>query len=182
MPGTKRKQVKEVKAPYRAKRASSTEKSAPEGVTVRWAEIENAPEPIVLERDGKPVAAIVKYDEYQRLENVRKEQATVPMSEIQKIVDIIAEKFSPDKIILFGSYAYGLPRRGSDVDLLVVMDTDKGVIDAALEIRLSLPLRSFGLVLIVRTPGEIERRLQMGDRFITEITTLGKVLHERKNG
>ncbi len=102
------------------------------------------------------------------------------MAEIQKIADIIAEKFNPDRIILFGSYAYGLPRRGSDVDLLVVMDTDKGVIDVALEIRLSLPLRSFGLDLIVRTPGEIERRLQMGDRFITEITTLGKVLYERK--
>ena len=182
MPSAKRKQVKEAKAPYRVKRAPSTAKPALEGVVVRWAEIENAAKPIVLERDGEPVAVVVKYDEYQRLENVRKEQATVPMSEIQKIVDIIAEKFSSDKIILFGSYAYGLPRRGSDVDLLVVMDTDKRVIEAALEIRLSLPLRSFGLDLIVRTPSEIERRLQMGDRFITEITTLGKVLHERKNG
>ncbi len=63
MPATKRKQVKEVKAPYRAKRASSTEESAPEGVTVRWAEIENAAKPIVLERDGEPVAVVVKYDE-----------------------------------------------------------------------------------------------------------------------
>ncbi|MBM4425045.1 MAG: nucleotidyltransferase domain-containing protein [Chloroflexi bacterium] len=123
----------------------------------------------------------MKYDEYLRLENVRKEQATIPMAEIQKIADTIAANFKPDKIILFGSYAYGVPRRGSDVDMLVVMATEKNVLDVALEMRLALPMRSFGLDLIVRTPSEVERRLKMEDQFMMEITKLGKVLYERKN-
>jgi predicted nucleotidyltransferase len=177
---TKRKKVKEAKTPYRARRKLATKPAEP--APLRWADIDAATEPILLKRAGEPVAVVIPYADYLRLENARKEQATVPMAEIQKIVDLIAEKFNPNQIILFGSYAYGLPRRGSDVDLLVVLETEKDVMDAALEMRLALPMRSFGLDLIVRTPAEIERRLKMEDRFITEIAKLGKVLYERKNG
>src|SRR6266481_3075843 len=45
----------------------------------------------------------------------------VPFSAIRKLAQEIAEKFHPEKIILFGSYAYGKPHRDSDVDLLVIM-------------------------------------------------------------
>jgi|GEM_PF-391514 len=179
MPIAKRKRVKETKAAYRTRRALP--KREADDAAVRWSEIEVASEPIILRRDGQPVAAVMKYDEYLRLENVRKEQATIPMAEIQKIADTIAANFKPDKIILFGSYAYGVPRRGSDVDMLVVMATEKNVLDVALEMRLALPMRSFGLDLIVRTPSEVERRLKMEDQFMMEITKLGKVLYERKN-
>ena len=46
----------------------------------------------------------------------------VTARQIQKLTDEIAEKFSPQKIILFGSYAYGTPTVDSDVDLMVVMN------------------------------------------------------------
>ncbi len=46
----------------------------------------------------------------------------IPMRTIRAIVKHIAEKFDPEKIILFGSYAYGKPTAWSDVDLLVIMD------------------------------------------------------------
>ena len=39
---------------------------------------------------------------------------------IQKVLQKIIEKFRPEKVILFGSYAYGEPHEGSDLDLLVV--------------------------------------------------------------
>ena len=178
---SKRPRVKEVGTSYRAKRASAAKKPAPEAVAVPWADIENATAPIVLEKDGEPVAVVLKYDEYQRWESARLEQATVPMSAIQEIVDVIAEKFNPDQIILFGSYAYSAPRRGSDVDLLVVMETEKNVIEAAIDVRHELPLRSFGLDLLVRTPADIEQRIAVNDSFIKEIVTKGRTLYERNN-
>jgi len=45
----------------------------------------------------------------------------IPLSAIRRFVRQIAERFHPDKIILFGSYAYGQPHAESDVDLLVIM-------------------------------------------------------------
>ena len=45
------------------------------------------------------------------------------MRAIRDVVKQIAEQFKPEKIILFGSYAYGKPRPESDVDLLVIMST-----------------------------------------------------------
>ena len=47
--------------------------------------------------------------------------ANIPMRVIRRYARAIAEEFHPDKIILFGSYAYGTPHEDSDVDLLVVM-------------------------------------------------------------
>jgi predicted nucleotidyltransferase len=43
-------------------------------------------------------------------------------NKIDDIVNRIAVKFNPDKIILFGSYAAGNPNSDSDVDLLVIKD------------------------------------------------------------
>ncbi|HEY7429062.1 MAG TPA: nucleotidyltransferase domain-containing protein [Gemmataceae bacterium] len=47
--------------------------------------------------------------------------ADVPMRVIRRFAREVAERFRPDKIILFGSYAYGTPHADSDVDILVVM-------------------------------------------------------------
>jgi Nucleotidyltransferase domain len=46
---------------------------------------------------------------------------TVPMRVIRRYARAIADEFQPDRIILFGSYAYGMPHADSDVDLLVVI-------------------------------------------------------------
>src|SRR5437870_10063311 len=91
----------------------------------------------------------------------------VPMSAIRRYVRQIVDQFHPDKIILFGSYAYGTPNRHSDVDLLVVMPTRNQIgqavrIDEALE-------PSFFLDLLVRTPKVLEQRLRWGDWFLREI-------------
>ncbi len=106
----------------------------------------------------------------------------VPKRAIRALVKIIAEKFNPDKIILFGSYAYGHPRPWSDVDILVVMDTPNGEWPLVEEIRKSLPRRSFGLDLLVKSQSEIERRIAIDDWFLEEIATKGKVLYEGNNG
>jgi uncharacterized protein len=89
----------------------------------------------------------------------------------------LAEEFRPDKVFLFGSYAYGNPRSDSDVDLLVVMPLDGDPVDKSVEMRLKLRPR-FPLDLLVRTPAKIRERLAMGDDFIRDILEKGKVLYE----
>jgi len=102
----------------------------------------------------------------------------VEMNEIKDKVKTIAEKFEPDKIILFGSYAAGNPTSDSDVDLLIIMDTQRSTWNLAVEISSTLK-HSFPMDILVRTPQEIARRLQYGDFFIQDIMEKGKVLYER---
>ncbi len=96
---------------------------------------------------------------------------------IDNIVEKIVDSFHPQRIILFGSYAYGHPRLESDIDLLIIMDTEKREIDQAQEIRQRInPL--FALDILVYTPEKFSHRLKMGDPFLLEIQTKGKVVHE----
>jgi uncharacterized protein len=94
---------------------------------------------------------------------------------VQKIVD----ELKPEKVILFGSYAYGKPTPHSDVDLLVVLKTSASLKERSWKVsRLLLP-RPFPVDILVKTPKEIEKALKSGDFFLQEILTRGKVLYER---
>jgi predicted nucleotidyltransferase len=101
----------------------------------------------------------------------------VPRRLIHRYADAIAAEFHPDKIILFGSHAYGRPHEESDVDLLVVMPT-RNQHDQAVRIqyRLTAP---FPVDLIVRTPEQLALRLGEGESFLTTIMSRGKVLYEK---
>src|SRR5271168_3193835 len=103
--------------------------------------------------------------------------ANIPMRVIRRYARAIAVEFQPNKIILFGSYAYGTPNEDSDVDLLVVMPA-RNQHDQAVRIhwRLAAP---FPLDLIVRTPKEMAWRLEEGESFLTTIVSQGKVLYEK---
>jgi predicted nucleotidyltransferase len=104
----------------------------------------------------------------------------VPMSAIRRYARQIAETFQPDKIILFGSYAYGQPHEWSDVDILVVMAASNQI-DQALRITLAIE-HPFPLDLIVRTPKRLQRDWEDGDWFLREIVAKGKVLYEKADG
>ena len=97
---------------------------------------------------------------------------------ISEMVSKIVKHFHPDKVILFGSRAWGEPTRESDLDLLVVMDVDGSPIRKASEIsRIARP-RFLPMDIIVRTSDEIEHRIGIGDPFIKRIMNRGKVLYE----
>ncbi|MHB2149862.1 nucleotidyltransferase domain-containing protein [Calditrichota bacterium LG25] len=100
------------------------------------------------------------------------------LKEIQDQAQIIAKEFKPLKIVLFGSYAWGTPTPESDVDLLIIVDSEKPIGQLASEISLALD-HAFPMDLIVKTKQEVERRLAMGDYFIEDIVYKGKVLYER---
>ncbi len=114
----------------------------------------------------------------QYVQPYRYPSPNVPLSAIRRFARQIAERFHPEKIILFGSYAYGQPHNESDVDLLVVMPAHDVV---AQEIRIGLALdRPFSHDIVARTPKQIERGLREDDCdwFLREVFEKGKVLYE----
>lgn len=101
----------------------------------------------------------------------------VSMQQINDIGRMIGNRFHPQRVILFGSYADGHPTEDSDVDLLVVMPVKDSQVDQSVEIRLSVRA-PFPMDLLVRTPEKIKERLSMGDSFIRSILTSGRVIYE----
>jgi predicted nucleotidyltransferase len=101
----------------------------------------------------------------------------VDTDDIQAIIDQIVRYFHPKKVVLFGSYAYGVPSQDSDVDLLVVMDYEGGSALKSVEI-LNAVNPSFAIDLLVRTPEQVRQRIKLGDFFMKEIIDKGKVLYE----
>jgi len=99
------------------------------------------------------------------------------MRVIRRYARQVAEAFHPDKIILFGSFAYGTPHAGSDVDLFVVMPC-RNELDQAARIRWKVPA-PFPMDMYVRKPSELEWRLRERESFTTEVVTKGKVLYEK---
>jgi predicted nucleotidyltransferase len=110
----------------------------------------------------------------------RYKSPNIPLSAIRRFARQIAERFRPEKIILFGSYAYGTPHNESDVDLLVIMPARDRVAQALRIIRAFE--RQFVYDLIVRTPKQIERGFKEDDWFLREIVEKGKVLYEAPDG
>ncbi len=98
---------------------------------------------------------------------------------IQDILEKLLAGYAPQKVILFGSYAYGNPRPDSDIDLLIVKETSERFIDRWVTVRrlLSDPTRTVPLETLVLTPQEVSRRLAIGDQFLAEIVEKGKVLY-----
>ncbi len=102
----------------------------------------------------------------------------ITQGQIQFLTSDIVRNFDPDKIILFGSHAYGTPTAGSDADLLVIMPFDINPMEKMAEIIYTVHPR-IAVDLLVRTPAMIARRIDIGDPFMREIISKGKILYER---
>jgi len=103
----------------------------------------------------------------------------VTMRVIRRFARQVAEYFHPEKIILFGSHAYGTPHADSDVDILVVMPCQSQH-SQAFKIRCAVPAQ-FPMDLRVIKPHQVEWRLREGESFLTEIMTKGKTLYEKND-
>jgi predicted nucleotidyltransferase len=91
---------------------------------------------------------------------------------------LLVEKFNPDQIVLFGSYAYGNPTRDSDVDLLVVKKMEKSPREEATAIRKAFqPLRhsvsNLAFDIMVRDPEDLRDRIAKGGAFHSAIIRNG---------
>ena len=99
---------------------------------------------------------------------------------IQNVTRQIVQQFHPQKVILFGSYAYGQPTEDSDVDLLVVMDIDESPLHVAAKIAAVIE-HPFPLDIVVRTPVEFASAVHRRGVFATEVATKGITLYEAGN-
>ena len=101
-----------------------------------------------------------------------------PLAEtLMAAVEKIVAALQPQKIVLFGSYAYGNPTPDSDVDLLIVWDTDKPRCERVVAVSLALYPRRFPVDILVKTPRELEEELPH-NFFLREILEKGVVLYE----
>jgi len=101
----------------------------------------------------------------------------ITLPAIRRYARQIAERFQPDKIILFGSQARGDTHPDSDVDLMIIMPA-RNTLDQAVKIRWELEA-PFPLDLLVCTPHKWKLRLDDGEFFIRDMEANGKVLYEK---
>lgn len=99
---------------------------------------------------------------------------------IKEIVQRIVAVTQPEKIILFGSYAYGRPAKISDVDILVIMKSDRPRYKRAVPIYKELAGLLIPKDILVYTPQEVEEWADVPQSFITTIIRKGKVVYEKK--
>jgi len=97
---------------------------------------------------------------------------------IRQIAEAIWREYKPETIILFGSYAYGEPTEDSDVDLLIVKETEEAPAERWMTVCKILrePARKMAIMPLVYRPAELSRRLDIGDLFLREVLRRGEVL------
>ena len=103
----------------------------------------------------------------------------VTKAQILKLVQILVNEYRPKKIILFGSYAYGYPKEFSDLDILIIKDSELPRFKRSREVRKLLRgLINIPKDILVYTPAEVEEWKEVDQAFITEIIKDGQVLYE----
>lgn len=98
---------------------------------------------------------------------------------VQRMLQKLVAEYAPQKVVLFGSYAYGTPGPDSDIDLLIIKETPERFLDrwATVHRILAGTHRGIPVETLVATTQEIEKRLAIGDQFIKEILEKGEVLY-----
>jgi HEPN domain-containing protein/predicted nucleotidyltransferase len=99
---------------------------------------------------------------------------------LEEVIQRLVASYDPDRIILFGSYAAGRADQGSDIDLLVVKETELRQIDRQIEVERLLSDRSIPLDIRVYTPREVLGFYAAGNPLIEEVVEKGRVLYMRK--
>ncbi|MDP3997282.1 MAG: nucleotidyltransferase domain-containing protein [bacterium] len=99
-------------------------------------------------------------------------------SKIKEIVEKIVAEVDPEKVILFGSHAWGHPGPDSDIDLFIIKETDDTRV-LARRIDGALAPRLMPLDLLVWRPDSVRRRLAEGDPFLKEVLARGVLLYEQ---
>jgi HEPN domain-containing protein/predicted nucleotidyltransferase len=98
----------------------------------------------------------------------------------EAVVERLVERYEPDRIVLFGSHARGNASPGSDIDLLIVKQTDRRPLDRRVEVEGLLADRALALDLVVYTPAELRELHALGDPFVVDVLETGRVLYMRK--
>lgn len=101
----------------------------------------------------------------------------ITKEKIDEIIKRIVENYHPEKIILFGSYAYGTPSEDSDLDLLIIKDSSLPRYKRGREVRKYLRGLKLAIDLVVYTEEEIQKWSDVRTAFITTVLERGKILY-----
>lgn len=98
---------------------------------------------------------------------------------LDRAVQLLRSEEGVQRVVLFGSHAWGKARPDSDVDLLVIIDSPDPPFERALAVRRLLEKTHVRVPLdvLTLTPGELRERLRIGDQFVEEIVRRGRVLY-----
>ena len=100
--------------------------------------------------------------------------------ELDRMIEVIRTEYRPEKIILFGSLADDAVHEWSDIDLLIIKETDKRPIDRNIElVRLIRP--TVGVDLFIYTPHEFAVLLNEKYSFLLNILKTGKTVYEKRS-
>ncbi len=102
----------------------------------------------------------------------------ITQQQINEIVKRIVENYHPDKIILFGSYAYGTPTEDSDIDLLIVKDDDAPKIERNRKVRKYLMDMVIPIDVFVKTNKEFNDYKNIIGTIVYPAAKYGKVVYE----
>lgn len=98
---------------------------------------------------------------------------------LTEITDTLAREYQPEQIILFGSYARGTFHEDSDIDLLVIKDTNETPEQRWFRVKqlLNAVHDTVAVSPLVYTPQEIDERLRLNDWFLREVLDTGVRLY-----
>ncbi|MCX6761486.1 MAG: nucleotidyltransferase domain-containing protein [Candidatus Moranbacteria bacterium] len=106
-------------------------------------------------------------------------ETQITNEKIQEVADKIVKEYQPEKIILFGSYAWGTPHEDSDVDLFIIKETQVAPLARIEMVDKIFSRREFPMDFLVYTPEQVERRIAIKDLFIKDVITNGKILYAK---
>ncbi len=101
-------------------------------------------------------------------------------AKIPEIKEKIVKAINPEKIILFGSYAWGKPADDSDEDLLIVKESKQRKLDRAREVRDVISDSGVPVDILVYTPEEVKKSINENrNLFVEDIVRNGKIIYEK---
>src|ERR1700738_3749325 len=98
-------------------------------------------------------------------------------NQLKDITRKLAHEFKPEKIILFGSWAWGTPTSESDVDLFIIKPSTEKRLEREKSVYRIIRKSAIPIDVLVYTPAEVKRRLSFEDPFVTQIVNKGRVLY-----
>jgi len=106
--------------------------------------------------------------------------SSITQEKIRQVAAKIARDYKPERIILFGSHAWGKPHPDSDIDLFMVKRTNDSTIQRHRKVGRLLFGNDFPIDVLIYTPNQVKRRLAMQDFFVQDILSKGITLYEKQ--
>lgn len=104
----------------------------------------------------------------------------ISQNEIKKIAQDIAEAVHAERVVLFGSYANGHADENSDVDLLVVAESDQPRYRRSRELYKYFRPHRFALDIVMYTPKEVTQSSKTPVSFVSQVLREGKTIYDRR--